>query len=1480
MFETNKHLSNLLLKAFAFLCVCTPMFLGSAQAQVKYDSSVVNQVVDSLFPGQNDAKILQVAVHIDGSGTDTLYTRAFNLHTNGTGNTALIESASMYYMGFNPSTNSPLDTVNLFGSVQQSASGNFSFSDSIPLIKGVHYFIVCYNISHKSSVLDSFDARLISLNLEGTNYTPNVGAPHGNRKIANHGGGIYCDVTRSTAGNFQIGPTHVKLGKLLSVYSDNADIHTFRKNAVSVVKNQTYQLSLRAGPYSSENMRVWIDWDADGFFESNEIIHTANGIKASQRTEVTLKIPCDVALGQKRMRVLSDFHQNSLAGPCDGVNRGSGEDYVLEVLEETKPTALFVKDTSVFEGSVAVFKNASLAQGIDVSYAWDYDDDGKPDTNSIDLKITAGLSGRYPISLRTTLKSCDGTTTLSDSFSDTLVVKSVGSILPKAEFVASKNQILVGEEIGLTNLSTQSVFWKWTIHPAMNKGDSLFRFINGTSSESKSPELIFLEPGAYSVVGFVSNKNGSDSLVKINYINVQHVVTLCDGSSIQSDTLTAEHGVIVDDGGRDSVYSNFLNCSLLIQPTCADEVHLDLNNIDISRFKLLGYPGDFLKVYDGSDASGTALHSTLGYTNGIYSLNDQPSNLGRITASSGKMFITFQSDSLAAADGFELKYSISKKVTPKPDATIVSNDTVFVNHLTTLSAKDQRSWVGTYWDFNNDGVPDMEGSNVDYRWSTTGKFKVRLIVDACGAADTSTKTVVVIKPTSKPVANFSATFTRVSTRDTIQLLDASSNGPRVYRWEVSGGAVVRYLNATSSSSKNPVILLDSIGTYTVKLWVRNALGADSLSRTAYITVRNYCEPYVVSSLSKRGISRVSIKDFNGNILMDNASDDVSGYSDFSDLQRVHLEQGAQYILSVERADTSFSIQRAFWLDMNSDGRFEATEKLSSETPGKNKVWLDTFKVPVATSHGLGRIRIATNAASQTDYGCGPHVTGEFEDYACIVTGDVSPPHITLFGGDTLYINQCEKFVDPGIRVIDNVDGDLTKEATFTGSVDEETPNWYKITYTITDNSKNTTSVDRMVEVTSDTIAPKIQLLGSNPLYMDVYQSYPDPGFKITDNCAALDTFYTTSTLDTAHLGTYERVITAIDKNGNKSVEKRTIVVEDKEAPVFTFLSNSDTLFIEGNSTYLDTGWVVTDNYDSSPEVEITGFVNTSVLDTYYLHYSVTDTSKNGPVKATRVVIVSDNTPPEVKLSTKVFEIEVGRKVSLPEPWFGDSFDPSPELFQIGAYDKDVIGTSYIGYYALDGSGNSSDTVTLEVIVYDDIAPLITLTDGPFINVCRWSTFTDPGIVLSDNYDDTASLNVETELLNSVNEVVTFEQMEQSEGFYTLTYEVEDLSGNKNTASRTIQVIACNTHALEQIKVSEAYHLYPNPAQDVVFLDGIDNMERTTLRVLDMTGRKFELEPLRIGSNLAIPIDNLSEGSYILEIHESDRVQSLPFTIVR
>lgn len=1466
------------LKVLSLVCMLLCLGSGNIKAQVQFDSIHVIQLTDSLFPGQRDAKILHLEVIIGGSNKDTVWARSIRARTNGTGRPSLIERASLYYQGFNPATNTPLDSVTLFGSRIVKPSGNFNFRDSIPLIQGKHYFLLCYDISSAAAPLDSFDAEVALVSVGGITKSPSSNAPFGHRTVAQNGESLYCSFSRTSTGNFQIGPTHVQLGNLLNAYSDNDSAFTFSSVPIPVVKDQTYELSVRAGPFYKENMRIWIDWDSDGYFENDERVHSVSGLEASERNQFDLKIPCGVSLGHKRMRILSDIHTQSLANACNDVSQGSGEDYILHVLKEEKPSVSFTKDTSIYEGSKTLLVNTTKAQGVDLRYSWDFDNNGSIDATDQDLLTPVGSAGQHPVKLTAILASCNGKRTFIDSFIDTLLVRSVGNRAPVVDFVASQNQLVVGEEVILNDLSTEGTIWRWSIQPEKSGLDSLYRYSSGTSYESKNPRLTFLAPGSYSVVSYVANKNGGDSVVKMNYLSVTDPFVLCGQSSIQQDTLTAPHGTIADNGGTDSLYSPFLNCNLLIQPICADEVHLDLNRIDISRFKLPGYDGDFLRVYDGTNEQGNALHDSIGFSDGIFSRNNSPSNLGRLTATSGSMYITFQTDTLGAGDGFLLEYSITNRSVPKPNASITAPDTVFVGHQTTLESSDKRSWVNHYWDFNNDGIPDQEGHSVSYEWRNAGTYRVNHIIDACGSRDTANVAIVAILPTAAPKADFQTTFRRVSTKDTIRLVDLSSNGPTDYRWEISGGTVVRFLNGTHSGSQNPEILIDSVGIYNVKLWVKNRLGEDSVTRNGYLVVRNYCEPYVITDLERLGISSIQIRDFEGRTLLSNASGDESGFSDYSDLGPVLLEQGATYHIQVERADTTSIIQRALWLDLNSDGRFDAGEKLLSEGPGKTKVWTDSFKVPKSSTLGLGRMRFATNAANQTDYGCGPHVTGEFEDYAFVISTDISPPKIQLSGGDTIRLNQCGVYTEPGFNTIDNVDGNLTSTTNVSGSIDENTPGLYELVYRAIDTKKNEGVVKRVVEITADTVAPEIFLKGNDTVFVEVFDDYVDAGYNLGDNCQSIDTHFVNSTVNISITDTYQVTITAIDDDGNKAEKVRTVIVQDTEAPVFDFLDNSDTLYLEGNDTYVETGWTVIDNYDTNPSVIISGSVNTAVLDTYYVSYSVTDAAKNGPTVYERVVIVQDTTPPTIALSTKTFEVEVGRKVNLPEPSYSDNFDPNPELFRIGAYDKDILGLSNIRYYAVDASGNTSETVILQVVVVDKEAPMVQLLDGPFITTCRWAAFNDPGLSLSDNYDPTNVLKVDTQLLNNLSQAVTRQEMVQNTGIYTLTYEVEDLSANRTTVSRTVQVIHCNLGLGEPSSASFA--MYPVPAtNDLTVRSSIgDPIEQIVVK--DALGRTV-LEQNGLRQNWSqLNVASLSEGWYILEVRQDGKIEAASFSILR
>lgn len=78
--------------------------------------------------------------------------------------------------------------------------------------------------------------------------------------------------------------------------------------------------------------------------------------------------------------------------------------------------------------------------------------------------------------------------------------------------------------------------------------------------------------------------------------------------------------------------------------------------------------------------------------------------------------------------------------------------------------------------------------------------------------------------------------------------------------------------------------------------------------------------------------------------------------------------------------------------------------------------------------------------------------------------DKEKPVITLNGNNKMYLYLNNTYQEPGFEVKDNCDKNI--EVKTSGTVDTQKLGTYKITYTATDTSNNTTSVEREVEVIS------------------------------------------------------------------------------------------------------------------------------------------------------------------------------------------------------------------------------------------------------------------------------------------------------------------------------------------------------------------------------------------------------------------------------
>lgn len=1439
---------------------------GTVNAQATIDSTYASQITDSLFVGQTDAKILQVVVSVSGNTSDSISVKNFTFNSKGTGNRNLIKSAKLHYLNSISSVNQALNNKNLIGNLSSpSATFTFTFTDSVYLKPGLHYFVLSYNISHLSSALDSFDAEFLRLVANQKTISAKSRSLVGNRSVSLVGDSIYCTNTRVYNGTYEIGPTHVQIAGLMSQYSDNSDFYTFSKKAFDVRKAEKLNISIKVGPYYSEAIHIWIDWDGDSYFESDEKIYTNLNVAPGQRANVEVTVPCRIEPGNKRMRVIGEFSTSAVSASCGSIDYGSVEDYVLTVLSEENPIASFISDSTAYAGGRAYLMNTSYSGAVNTVYEWDLNNDGVYDSVSTHMEFKVGTSSKETVVLKASVKSCNNVNTYTSTYKSDIQLKSIKAA-PIAEFISSKNLAEINAQITLTDLSQNGVTdWEWSIVPSHSNGTPTHQFINNTDKNSRRLEVSFLHEGRYSVLLKVKNNRGQDQIAKLNYLVIQSNYNLCGLGTSNTDTLITNKGVITDNGGQENVYTNNLDCGVLIKPLCAEKVHLDLSFIDISKYIEAGNNGDFLKIYDGNSEKDSALHVGLGFKNGIYNTNSTPTNMGRVTANSGSLYLKFSSDESTVSDGFIAQYSITPKKVKAPNAQIFAPDTAYINSPVSISCNKNGKWIEKIWDFDGDKLPDAFGNDVQNKWASVGTYNIQLVMNACGTTDTATKTIVIIAPGAAPVAEFETAFTTISSSDTLFLQDVSNNGPTQFRWRFNRPSAINFVKGTHRKSRNPVITFDSLGLFSIGLWTKNGMGEDSTFKVNYIEVRNYCQPAVVSDLGNLGITEVKITDLNGKVLLSNRTKQFAGYTNYAGNKKLTAAKGESFIISVSRIDTTYAMQRAIWIDFNLDGEFDAKEKVLQENSTKNLTFTDTFNIDTASTLGLSRIRVGANTAGKTDYGCGPHISGEFEDYGLIISTDQTNPIIELIGKDTIGVEMCLPYAEPGFRAFDNIDGDITSEVDTIGSVNTRWPGFYTIKYIVKDHGNNKSTVERTVFVGLDSTAPEMILRGKPIDTIDVFSSYLDLGIDTIDYCSGVDSINTTNTLDTSKVGEYIIKYSAYDYDGNNDSISRIVRVVDRLAPVFTFNQRADTVKMEVLTQYIDTGWTVADNYDPNPIVEFEGVLSTNTLDTFYLQYFATDSSGNKSANHQRVIIINDKTAPIIKLPFDSMEIEVGRRLNLPEPLITDNYDVNPTLEMEGSFDKDILGSYEIRYIAKDFSNNISDTLKLIVDVVDKQAPKAFIIGPPLVNACRWGTYEELSVSVSDNYNDSVDLEIYISYINKNDIEVTMEEMLQSNGYYTVLYTVFDESANSRQIFRTVEVQECEPLGLPKAESLSSFIIYPNPAQKEQRIYVINaSSQYAHLSIIKLDGKEVLVkETLKQGETRLI--QNLEGGVYLVRL---------------
>lgn len=183
----------------------------------------------------------------------------------------------------------------------------------------------------------------------------------------------------------------------------------------------------------------------------------------------------------------------------------------------------------------------------------------------------------------------------------------------------------------------------------------------------------------------------------------------------------------------------------------------------------------------------------------------------------------------------------------------------------------------------------------------------------------------------------------------------------------------------------------------------------------------------------------------------------------------------------------------------------------------------------------------------------------------VVVIDDKAPEMSLIGESPLQLAQGSAFVDPGVKAIDNVDGDISSKAVVSGTVDNKTLGTYNLGYEVTDAAGNSNAVIRTVNVYDpskpvDRMPPIIKLIGGSPTVIKMGTVYEEPGVNATDETDGDVTAMINieGEVDYNTPGKYEIIYTAVDKSGNKAEKRLRVTVTGEKKPIASSTPSSTT----------------------------------------------------------------------------------------------------------------------------------------------------------------------------------------------------------------------------------------------------------------------------------------------------------------------------------
>jgi len=396
----------------------------------------------------------------------------------------------------------------------------------------------------------------------------------------------------------------------------------------------------------------------------------------------------------------------------------------------------------------------------------------------------------------------------------------------------------------------------------------------------------------------------------------------------------------------------------------------------------------------------------------------------------------------------------------------------------------------------------------------------------------------------------------------------SLNGPQILRTEINKPFVDPNATAidniegdiSSRLQKISTIDLTNIGVYTVKYFVLDYSGnvSDTLIRTVIVELNStgpvlVLTPPVIYNLE---VGTEFIEP--GFIALDNVGNDIT--QNVIQVNNLNKNKVGDYAIT-------YSITDAF--------NFNKTETRLVKVRDTTKPIITPKFVGLVYKHQVKVPFLPLSIVSATDNydkslslsfatGVNPNVLGTYfviynvtdssgnaanQLTVQVMVSDYIKPTIALNGNSLTEVEVLTSFIIPGVTVKDNFCDNNTLVVTQTPAVlRNDTLGTFTIKFVVSDCVGNQDSVERLIKIVKKS-KPIITLLGSNPLNLNRFCLYEEPGFNVADNYypnLQAQVVTDLSTLVGNLPGVYPITYFVIDPSGNRSeIVTRTVNVLEK-----------------------------------------------------------------------------------------------------------------------------------------------------------------------------------------------------------------------------------------------------------------------------------------------------------------------------------------------